>query len=64
MALAAAAAGADGIIVEVHPRPDEAICDAPQQLAADGFAAYMERVLMAAGVAGKSLSTVASPAAA
>src|SRR5438067_7050556 len=28
MSLAAAAAGADGIIVEVHPRPEEAICDA------------------------------------
>ncbi|HYZ80537.1 MAG TPA: 3-deoxy-7-phosphoheptulonate synthase, partial [Solirubrobacteraceae bacterium] len=28
MSLAAAAAGADGLIVEVHPNPDEAICDA------------------------------------
>ena len=32
LSLAAAAAGADGIIVEVHPHPDEAICDGPQQL--------------------------------
>jgi 3-deoxy-7-phosphoheptulonate synthase len=64
LSLAAAAAGADGIIVEVHPRPDEAICDAAQQLPADEFPAYMERVLMAAAVAGKSLSTAASPAAA
>jgi hypothetical protein len=30
LSLAAAAAGADGIIVEVHPHPDEAICDGPQ----------------------------------
>ena len=29
LSLAAAAAGADGIIVEVHPEPDEAICDGP-----------------------------------
>src|SRR5206468_6148709 len=31
LSLAAAAAGADGIIVEVHPEPEEAICDGPQQ---------------------------------
>ena len=35
LSLAAAAAGADGIIVEVHPNPEEAICDGPQQLYAD-----------------------------
>jgi 3-deoxy-7-phosphoheptulonate synthase len=33
MAKAAVAAGADGIMVEVHPRPDEALCDGPQALA-------------------------------
>ena len=32
LSLAAAAAGADGIIVETHPEPEEAICDGPQQL--------------------------------
>jgi 3-deoxy-7-phosphoheptulonate synthase len=58
MSLAAAAAGADGIIVEVHPRPDEAICDAAQQLATDDFAEYAERVERAAQVAGKALSPV------
>ncbi len=35
LSLAAAAAGADGIIVEVHPNPDEAVCDGPQALRAD-----------------------------
>ncbi len=35
LSLAAAAAGADGIIVEVHPNPDEAVCDGPQALLAD-----------------------------
>jgi 3-deoxy-7-phosphoheptulonate synthase len=55
MSLAAAAAGADGIIVEVHPQPDEAICDAAQQLATDEFAGYLERVRMAAAIAGKAL---------
>ena len=56
LSLAAAAAGADGIIVEVHPRPDEAICDGPQALVADEFAQYMERVQAAAAVAGKVFS--------
>src|SRR5215831_16554375 len=54
LSLAAAAAGADGIIVEVHPRPEEAICDGPQQLVADEFADYLERVQAAAAVAGKA----------
>jgi 3-deoxy-7-phosphoheptulonate synthase len=53
MSLAAAAAGADGIIVEVHPNPDEAICDGPQQLHLDGFGEYAERVQAAAALAGK-----------
>jgi 3-deoxy-7-phosphoheptulonate synthase len=56
MSLAAAAAGADGIILEVHPRPDEAICDAAQQLVAGEFPAYLDRVRAAAAVAGKTLS--------
>ena len=56
MSLAAAAAGADGIIVEVHPSPDEAICDAAQQLEAATFPQYLERVRAAAAVAGKRLS--------
>ena len=56
LSLAAAAAGADGIIVEVHPCPAEAICDGPQQLVADEFADYLQRVQAAAAVAGKVLS--------
>ncbi len=57
LSLAAAAAGADGIIVEVHPQPEEAICDGPQQLYADDFAEYLQRVEQAAAVAGKVLSS-------
>ena len=58
LSLAAAAVGADGIIVEVHPRPDEAICDGPQQLVAADFPAYAAKVEAAAAVAGKRLSAV------
>lgn len=53
LSLAAAAAGADGIIVEVHPQPEEAICDGPQALRASEFAAYARKVEQVAQVAGK-----------
>jgi 3-deoxy-7-phosphoheptulonate synthase len=58
LSLAAAAAGADGIIVEVHPAPEDAICDGPQQLRAGHFADYAAQVERAAGLAGKALSAV------
>src|SRR5437868_1919687 len=58
MSLAAAAAGADGIIVEVHPRPEEAICDGPQAIVADEFADYLRLVEQAAALAGKELARV------
>jgi 3-deoxy-7-phosphoheptulonate synthase len=57
MSLAAAAAGADGIIVEVHPNPDEALCDGPQALLADDFAEYVSAVERVAAIAGKAFST-------
>jgi 3-deoxy-7-phosphoheptulonate synthase len=57
MSLAAAAAGADGIIVEVHPNPDEALCDGPQALLADEFADYVSAVEQVAAIAGKAFST-------
>ena len=56
LSLAAAAVGADGIIVEVHPAPEEAICDGPQQLHTDGLDEYVARLEQAAAVAGKVLS--------
>jgi 3-deoxy-7-phosphoheptulonate synthase len=58
LSLAAAAAGADGIIVEVHPCPDEAVCDGPQALFADDFGAYLRKLEAAAELAGKQFSTV------
>jgi 3-deoxy-7-phosphoheptulonate synthase len=56
LSLAAAAAGADGIIVEVHPSPEEAICDGPQALRTEGFARYASRVEQAAAIAGKAFT--------
>ena len=44
MSMAALAAGADGMIVEVHHNPREALCDADQALTPDMFANMMERL--------------------
>ena len=50
LSLAAAAVGADGIIVEVHPDPENAICDGPQALRTEGFAQYTAKVEQAAAL--------------
>lgn len=44
MCLAAAAAGADGLLVEVHSNPEEALCDGPQALHPQMFAQLMRRL--------------------
>ncbi len=44
MALAATAAGADGLMIEVHNDPAHALCDGPQSLKASGFVSLMEKV--------------------
>jgi 3-deoxy-D-arabino-heptulosonate 7-phosphate (DAHP) synthase len=44
MSMAAAAAGADGMIVEVHHKPEEALCDADQALTPAIFAHMMKRL--------------------
>lgn len=44
MSRAAVAAGADGLIIEVHPQPETATCDGPQSLTPKEFAALMAQV--------------------
>ena len=44
MALAAAAAGADGLIIEVHNDPAHALCDGPQSLTPEQFASLAGRI--------------------
>ena len=44
MALAATAAGADGLMIEVHNDPTSALCDGPQSLKASGFIDLMKKV--------------------
>jgi 3-deoxy-7-phosphoheptulonate synthase len=53
---AAAAVGADGIIVEVHQDPEHALCDGPQALFAADFAAFAEHVAAHAHLSGKTLA--------
>ena len=53
---AAAAIGADGIIVEVAENPDAALCDGPQQLYARDFDAFAEAVAGHAALLGRRLA--------
>ncbi|MEP6783431.1 MAG: 3-deoxy-7-phosphoheptulonate synthase [Acidobacteriota bacterium] len=55
LASAAVAAGADGLLVEVHPNPPEAWCDADQALTPNEFAALMMQLRAVAQAVGRSL---------
>jgi 3-deoxy-7-phosphoheptulonate synthase len=55
LARAAVAAGADGIIVEAHPAPEEALCDAPQLIPTAQFAAFADEITRLVGVMGKTV---------
>ena len=56
LALAAVAAGADGLIVETHPNPEHALSDAAQQIPSAQFASFVDEVESYLAVAGKTLS--------
>jgi 3-deoxy-7-phosphoheptulonate synthase len=60
-ALAAIAAGADGLTVEVHPRPDEALSDGPQSLYPEEFEKLMRDIEALAPVVGKELLRTPHP---
>src|SRR5438093_2954493 len=55
LARAAAAVGADGIIVETHPRPEEALSDAAQQIPAGEFAQFAAEISAIAALMGKQI---------
>ncbi len=55
MSLAAIAAGADGLLIEVHPDPQSALCDGSQSLNLLEFAALMQRVQAVAEAVGRSV---------
>ena len=56
LARAAAKAGADGIMVEVHPSPREALCDGPQSLDLPGLRALMAELGPVAQSVGRSIA--------
>jgi 3-deoxy-7-phosphoheptulonate synthase len=62
LASAAVAAGADGLLVEIHPNPPEAWCDADQALTPGEFALLMRKLDAVANAVGRTLMTAAEPA--
>src|SRR6202007_3068649 len=56
MARAAVAAGADGLIIEVHPDPERALSDGAQALSPDQFAQLMEELRIIAPAVGRRVS--------
>jgi 3-deoxy-7-phosphoheptulonate synthase len=55
LARAAVAVGADGLIVETHPRPEEALSDGPQQIPTADFGAFADEIRELVGLMGKEL---------
>jgi 3-deoxy-7-phosphoheptulonate synthase len=61
LSFAAIAAGADGLIIEVHPDPANALSDGDQSLSLEAFASLMTRLAPFASAAGRSLSKGRKP---
>ncbi len=57
LALAAVAAGADGLLIEVHPNPDLALADGPQSLTFENFRLLMSQLLSIAKARNRKLAT-------
>ena len=55
MSLAGVAAGADGLIIEVHPRPSEALSDAHQAITFEQFRTIVEQVTKVANALGRQV---------
>ncbi|KUK08746.1 MAG: 3-Deoxy-D-arabino-heptulosonate 7-phosphate (DAHP) synthase [Caldanaerobacter subterraneus] len=56
MAKAAVAAGADGLIIEVHPDPKNALSDGPQSLTPDNFESLVKELKIIAEAVGRELA--------
>ncbi|MEG0146384.1 MAG: 3-deoxy-7-phosphoheptulonate synthase [Clostridia bacterium] len=55
MAMAAIAAGADGVMIEVHNDPERALCDGKQSVRPDGFEAIMAHLRLIAQAVGRTM---------
>ncbi len=58
---AAVAAGADGVMVDVHPSPETALCDGPQALVADELAALAAAISDIGGLLGRRPANLSPP---
>jgi 3-deoxy-7-phosphoheptulonate synthase len=58
MCLAAIAAGADGVLIEVHPTPDSALCDGPQSLTIENFAECVAGIRAVAEAVGRRVPEI------
>ena len=63
MSMASVAAGADGLMVEIHPNPDRALSDGAQSLNFDNFRKLMQRVSSIAEAVGRPFVKAGGPAA-
>ncbi len=63
LARASLAAGADGLMIEVHEHPEKALCDGAQALLPDQFEQLMAEARQLAPVLGRELAAVAAPSA-
>jgi len=55
MSLAAVAAGADGLLIEIHPNPNAALCDGPQALNFETFSSLVARIRKVAQAIGRDI---------
>jgi 3-deoxy-7-phosphoheptulonate synthase len=56
MACASVAAGADALLIEVHPNPDKALSDGAQSLRPDQFTSLMEQARLIAVAVGRTIA--------
>jgi 3-deoxy-7-phosphoheptulonate synthase len=56
LALAAAAVGADGVMIDIHPHPETALCDGPQALTTDELAPLVAEMTKVATAVGRSMA--------
>ena len=56
MSLASVAAGTDGLLIEVHPNPDEALKDGPQSLTLEQFQSLMPQIQLVISAVGRTLA--------
>ncbi len=55
LSMAAVAAGADGLLIEVHNDPENALCDGVQSIKTDKFTSLMKKLKLIAEASGREI---------